>query len=175
MSGVRGANSHSQRRASCPLEACMAKAAASAKAHVREAFPIFVPAGPLRWPADALAHARWRLMRRPTGTGWIRLEGGHKRPAPMLLCSTADIDSLAMAGQLQFVSHKKIIASRLHCLYPGPHLEELSYGATGGFNRPHRCVERRGGTHFAEKETWEPRTDATVPRVSIAAGLSNFS
>ena len=81
----------------------------------------------------------------------------------MLLCSTADIDSLAMACQLQFVSHKKIIASRLHCLYPGPHLEELSDGATGGFNRPHRCVERRGGTHFTGKERWDLRTDAAVP------------
>jgi len=114
-------------------------------------------------------------MRRPSGTGWIRLEGGHKRPAHLLLCPMADAASLAMACQLQFVFHKKIVASRLHCLYPGPHIEELSYGATGGFNHPHRCFERRCGTHFVEKETWDPRTDAAVPRVSMVAGLSNFS
>ena len=32
------------------------RTAASEKAHVREALPIFVPEGPERLPADALAH-----------------------------------------------------------------------------------------------------------------------
>jgi hypothetical protein len=48
--------------------------AASEQAHVREAFPIFVPAVPYRLPADALAHVTRRQEETtsgPRGKRWM--------------------------------------------------------------------------------------------------------
>ncbi len=60
-------------------------------------------------------------------------------------------------------------------LLQGPNIEKLSYGATYRFSSPESYFESCCGANFAEKDTWDLRREASVPRVVIEAHLSNLS